>query len=660
NEPLIIMNSDYTTSGGLAESWERIPVGTNRNSVDGSDGTPAALPSTPTPYPTCGGVADRPFCNDTWRFHLRRNVAFHDGQKFDADDVIWTWRDRQPLSGSPSSGQNTLRFTRARTGATGCGNATSVCTWDSVERIDAYTVDITPGIANLRFPEQVLHPKGAIAQVLRDASGNPVPSPADQQTPGLSSPRHQGRHLDGSTGGVPAGTTNLGMGTAAAVPLATGTPQGTGPFKYVSYSPTNPQGGGTASFVRNDGYWGTKAAVGGMDYTFIADPAVRTAGLQSGQYDMAIDLNPLDVSTVKASGRRVVSAPYGQNALIYVNKVVVDSGPTPDYTKVGPETPPNHRFNIGTDPVVRRAASLAIDRDQIVEAIFDGNASPGRWMSPPGILGSFQNVVTPLTTNVALARSELDAAGWTCANGGAQGAPGAGTPCAADEFRKWNGASTAKFSTGRELRLYMIGISLVPQTEYDLLAAQMKVVGINLIAQRGSCDGGVTCPDGSVGRGLMYNSSLWDFDLELPNQNDANAAFLPVLRQACSNQTGNFRFAPADGVNGVGAPVANGNGGSGSVFPFGNTPCTSPGAVLGAIDAAGTGWVAKSAAATTPTANQEAAANMMHILVNQDQSNVVIPIVGQYRIYGFGSAFTLGDPHPSQTSQRWVSLTKTG
>jgi hypothetical protein len=71
-----------------------------------------------------------------------------------------------------------------------------------------------------------------------------------------------------------------------------------------------------------------------------------------------------------------------------------------------------------------------------------------------------------------------------------------------------------------------------------------------------------------------------------------------------------------------------------------------------------TTYVPNSNGATSLSANQVAAANMMAILVNQNQTNVVIPVVGQYRIYGMSSKVNLGDPHPSQTSQRWVSLTK--
>ena len=45
-------------------------------------------------------------------------------------------------------------------------------------------------------------------------------------------------------------------------------------------------------------------------------------------------------------------------------------------------------------------------------------------------------------------------------------------------------------------------------------------------------------------------------------------------------------------------------------------------------------------------------------LKRRNETNIVIPIVGQYRIYGMNNNVNLTDAHPSQTSQRWVSLTK--
>jgi hypothetical protein len=280
-------------------------------------------------------------------------------------------------------------------------------------------------------------------------------------------------------------------------------------------------------------------------------------------------------------------------------------------------------------------------------------------MGPPNILGSFQNLVPAMATDAPGARSALDADGWTCSGGAA----GSATPCAANEIRKWNG--DARFTGGRSLTLYMVGISVVPQTAYDLLKSQMKTVGIDLVTERGTCDSASTCPDGSVGRGQMDNSSLWDFDVELPNQNDANAAFLPVLRQACQTQS-NFRFAPPDGVNARSStPFADTAALGGGTFPFGNNPCNNTGSGLSTNDVS-TGsfgpfdatYVPASLGATTQAANQSAAANMMRILVGQNETNIVIPIVGQYRIYDMNSKVNLGDPHPSQTSQRWVSLSK--
>jgi ABC-type transport system substrate-binding protein len=579
-DPLIIIGSDYTLQPGLAVSWEAIPVGDARK------------PS-------------RPYNTTTWRFHLRQGVVFHDGSTFDADDVMWTWRDRQALNGvglprnsSLTTVTNTLGFTK---------NASTTLPpdpADSVEKIDQFTVDITPKVENLRLPEQIGHPKGAILP--------------------------EGKHFDGSTGGLPAAPNNGNGGVGT--PLVAGTPIGTGPFTFGHYTPGS-GGTGSASVEANPAYWGTRAQVRSMEFEFILDPVTRTNKmLAPNGADLAIDLDPLAVSAVTSSGGRVVSASYGQNLLIYVNKVV----------KHGPGGTP--KYDLTTDPAVRRAASLALDRDTFVARIYNGNAAPGRWMGPPNILGPSQSAVPALAYDPPRARTVLDDAGWTCGGG----APGAGTPCATDgqgnptETRVKNGG---EFS-GRSLELRLIGNDIsLSQTGYDLIKAYMKAVGINVSADRLTVSG----------RNAEYLAGNFDFDLELPNQNDANPAFLPTLRFACS-RSNTFRFAPVDGTNGVGPAVAVTKGSEADgEFPYGNTPCTSPGAVLGPFD---TTHVPGADLATTQAGAQAAAAQQMRILVGQDQTSVVIPVVGQFRIYGMRSNVNLGDPHPSQTSQRWVSLTK--
>jgi len=48
---------------------------------------------------------------------------------------------------------------------------------------------------------------------------------------------------------------------------------------------------------------------------------------------------------------------------------------------------------------------------------------------------------------------------------------------------------------------------------------------------------------------------------------------------------------------------------------------------------------------------------MMKMLI--DDTYIVVPLAGAYRIYGMSSKVNLSDPHPSNTNQTWFSLTKT-
>ncbi|HUR18563.1 MAG TPA: ABC transporter substrate-binding protein [Acidimicrobiales bacterium] len=601
-DPLIIIGSDYSLQPGVATSWEPIPTSVNRAAFTSANN--------PTPLPLPTGITytnapDRPYNKTTWRFHIRQGVKFHNGADLTADDVIWTWRDRQAImtkqaaDSSLTTVTNTLGFTKNGSPASA---PVVPDAFDSVEKIDQFTVDLTPKTENLRLPEQIAHPKGAIVPV--------------------------GKHFDGSTGGLPAGPYNGNGGASTA--LVPGTPVGSGPFQWMSYT-SNPDFSGSASFAANTVYWGVKAQVKQMNYTFILDPVTRANKVLAGEADMAIDVDPLSVGAINSGGGHVVTASYGQNLLIYINKVV----------KYGPGGTP--KYDLGTDPAVRKAVSLAIDRPTFVTNIYQGNAAPGRWMGPPGILGTHANDVPALAYDAPQARTVLDSAGWTCGGG----ASGAGTACGASEYRVKNGGTFA----GRSLNLRLIGNDIsLSQAGYDLLVAEMKAVGINLQADRLSV----------TNRSTEYTAGDFDLDLELPNQNDANPAFLPTLRFACT-RTGTFRFAPADGTNGVGPAVnVTKSGNPDGTWPFGNTPCntgspnTTP-AVLGPFDNT---YVPAADNATTQDAAQAAAAQQMKILVGQNQTNVVVPITGQFRIYGMRSNVNLGDPHPSQTSQRWVSLTK--
>ncbi|HVL28911.1 MAG TPA: ABC transporter substrate-binding protein, partial [Acidimicrobiales bacterium] len=114
-EPLIYLGSDYTLKPGLAVSWQLQPDGR------------------------------------TWRFNLRRGVTFHDGTPFTADDVVWTWGPRQAEGRILPTVADTLH-----------PQGQTTPNPDAVKKVDDFTVDFTPMNANLRLPEQIVHPEGAI------------------------------------------------------------------------------------------------------------------------------------------------------------------------------------------------------------------------------------------------------------------------------------------------------------------------------------------------------------------------------------------------------------------------------------------------------------------------------------------------------------------
>ncbi|MBV8527758.1 MAG: hypothetical protein JOZ75_05545, partial [Candidatus Dormibacteraeota bacterium] len=334
---------------------------------------------------------------------------------------------------------------------------------------------------------------------------------------------------------------------------------GTGPFKVVDYTPQQ-----SADFLRWDGYWGQKAQVAGINLRFIPDDQTRIQALESGQVDFIIGLPALSVAPIQANSKfKVVEAKQGRNQLIYINK----SGNAP--------------HAIGADPAVRQAVTLAIDRTAYVKTVFDNNADPGHWMAPPFVLGSAANLVSAPAFNQAKAKQVLDAAGWTA------------------------GSSGIRAKGGQTLALDLIGWAEVTNQAFQFLQSQLQQVGIQVNIKQAA---------DTPTYNNYYKNVQFDLDLEVPNQNDANPAFLPVLRMYSKNSgTGNF----------------------------------APGGQFDVL-------AAQSFTATTTAEVQQLAGQMMQELINTDY--VVVPVAGVRRLFGMSSKMNLLDPHPSLTNQTWVSL----
>ncbi|HEX6595830.1 MAG TPA: ABC transporter substrate-binding protein [Acidimicrobiales bacterium] len=460
-EPLIYLGSDYTLKPALATSWQLQPDG------------------------------------KTWRFNLRRGVTWHDGTPFTADDVVWTWGPRQAEGRTLPTVADTLH-----------PQGQTTPNPDAVKKVDDFTVDFTPINPNMRLPEQIVHPEGAI-----------VKNGAHNDTP----------------------------------PYA-----GTGPFKYVSYTEKQ-----SAVFERNDNYWGDKAKVKRIEIQFLPDPQTRLQALKSGQVDFVYDL-PADTtkSLENDPNFKLARSAPGRNHLIYIN--------------LKPE-------RITSEKAVREAVTYAFDRQAYVNVVLEGNGEPGRWMAPRSVLGSAADSVAPINRDVGRANRVLDQAGWA------------------------RGSDGIRSKDGRRLTLKLLGQQEVPESALLVMQSNLKDVGIDAELLR--------TPDVAT-RNSLYSRGQGDFDLDLepPNQNDGNPAFLPVLRMSLRTPT-NVQFAPG-------------------------------GRFEEEVD--------KSIAARTLPEVQQASANMMRILLNEEY--VVSALAGAFRIYGMAKHVTFTDPHPSFTNQTWFSL----
>ncbi len=140
--------------------------------------------------------------------------------------------------------------------------------------------------------------------------------------------------------------------------VAAGEVIGSGPFTIESYEPEQR----LVLAAREDYAWPSpiaenegRAHYDAVEISFLADPTTLAGSVQSGQLDFAYILDPSTKATVEASGATLLSTPMPAIAI--------------------PLVPLLHR-EVVQDEAVRRALSLATDREAIVETVFQGAYVP--------------------------------------------------------------------------------------------------------------------------------------------------------------------------------------------------------------------------------------------------------------------------------------------
>lgn len=386
-----------------------------------------------------------------------------------------------------------------------------------------------------------------------------------------------------------------------------GAVDGTGPFKFESYTAND-----NIVVVRNDAYWGTKPRLSRITFKFIPDDTTRRLALETGSIGAMLDVGRQHVAALRANGEiRVVSAPPTYTFDIYMNV-----NGLPPYDKLKSEN-------------VRRALALSINREEFVRGNWEANmATVVNHVGPPSVLGPSYSSVSGYTYALTQARDLLDDEGWTCGGG----APRARTGCRSGEVRQ---------KAGERLQLYLLSNRAsddVPLLE-DL---QRRALDVGI---------GITIGDDGANRFTpRKDSGAWDLDSAVPNQNDANPAFL-LMRQWWSNATQNFVACWAvdttDGqVDGQPCPYPDS-----SIQPP-NLPYRA-----GPWQAAGPtfdGHVKQALETNSPDRARDSSATAMDYLIDRA---VVIPLAAISRVHGLRRNVAGFEPvNPALSFVRWTNV----
>jgi peptide/nickel transport system substrate-binding protein len=288
-----------------------------------------------------------------WTFKLRQGVKFSNGQAFGAQDVIFT-------------------FCR---------------TLKNETKVSGSFADITGNFAKVETPDAdtlVIETKTPEPLLPTLLSGLPILSASIVQHGAIS---YDVEKNCGVTGPWPA-VNNFNDGTAAI---------GTGAYKLKSYVR-----GSAIELERNPDHWGGAEPWASVRFVPVTNAGPRLAGLLAGDYDVIENPAARDLGRIK-SDKRFAQVVTPSTRVIYFQ------------LDVGRDQSPFVKAPDGKNPLkdvrVRKAMSLAIDRDAIVKRIMDGAAEPAYQFLPTGMFGTLPNPAK-LAYDPAAAKKLMAEAGY--------------------------------------------------------------------------------------------------------------------------------------------------------------------------------------------------------------------------------------------------------
>ena len=253
----------------------------------------------------------------TWEFKLRKNVRFHDGTPFTAEDVVFTLKRVPDVPNSPSS---FATFTKPII---------------DVKVIDPHTIIFKTATAHVLLPSD-------LASVM------------------IVSKLH----------GEKATTADYNSGKAAI---------GTGPYKFAEYVPNQ-----RVVFTASYGFWGGEEPWDKITYKMLTNPAARVAALLSGDVQMIETVPTADIAKLsKDKNYNLVDKVSNRVIYVHLNQST-DKSPPFVFDKAGKPLDKNPFKDVR----VRRALSMAINRDAIVDRVMEKKAVAAAQLLPDFFYGT--------------------------------------------------------------------------------------------------------------------------------------------------------------------------------------------------------------------------------------------------------------------------------
>jgi len=176
---------------------------------------------------------------------------------------------------------------------------------------------------------------------------------------------------------------------------------GTGPFRFVAWTR-----GASLQLARNDAWWGPAPAWRDVTIRLIANEGARVAALMAGSVDAIESVPPTSLGTLRErSDLHVVSATSNRVSYLVPN---FQPDANPQATDASGNPLPRNPF---ADQRVRRAVSLAMNRQAITERVLEGQAIPAAQLLPDTFPSTSQTL-RPEAQDTDKARALLADAGY--------------------------------------------------------------------------------------------------------------------------------------------------------------------------------------------------------------------------------------------------------